>query len=132
ELLDAVASLGFAGVYLKRRPKQASVADTLSEELAPSAAQRGVDAPAPLWVKEAGARYAVRLGEGLSTGLFADQRAARRWLLAEAAGKRVLNLFCYHAAFTVAAMRGGAVESVSVDASAAALERAAENLAHAG
>jgi 23S rRNA (cytosine1962-C5)-methyltransferase len=42
--------------------------------------------------------------------------------------KRVLNLFAYCGAFTVAAAAGGAARTVSVDASGAALERAARNL----
>jgi 23S rRNA (cytosine1962-C5)-methyltransferase len=128
--LDAVAELGFAGVYLKRRPKHASVvADTRRDAIAPSEPQRGHAAPDPLTVCELGLPYLVRLGDGLSTGLFLDQRAARAWLREACAGKRVLNLFAYHGGFTVAAVAGGARETVSVDASGVALERAAENLA---
>jgi 23S rRNA (cytosine1962-C5)-methyltransferase len=132
-LLDAVADLGVAGVYLKLRPKQANVVvDTRTEDLAPAEAQRGRDAPSPLVVHEGPLPFEARLGDGLSTGLFLDQRDMRRWLYRAAKGKAVLNLFCYHAAFTVAAVLGGAERSVSVDVSAAALDRARENLERLG
>jgi 23S rRNA (cytosine1962-C5)-methyltransferase len=73
----------------------------------------------------------VRLGDGLSTGLFLDQRGNRRRVRELAAGKSVANLFAYTCAFTVAAALGGASRTVSVDASAAALERGRANLVHA-
>jgi 23S rRNA (cytosine1962-C5)-methyltransferase len=93
---------------------------------------RGVAAPERFVVHEAGVGYEVRLGDGLSTGIFLDQRAGRRWLFEEAADRRVLNLFCYHAAFTVAAVAGGAQSTVSVDSARPALERARENLDRIG
>jgi 23S rRNA (cytosine1962-C5)-methyltransferase len=74
----------------------------------------------------------VRLGDGLSTGVFLDQRSNRRRVREMAAGKTLANLFAYTCGFTVAAALGGARRTVSVDASAAALERGRENLAHAG
>lgn len=132
-LLDAIHALGFEGVYLKRRPKHASVVgDTRITELAPPAALRGSDAPDPLTVVEAGVEYEVRLGDGLSTGLFLDQRAARERVRALAADRSVLNLFAYHGAFTIAAIAGGARSSISVDVSAVALARAALGLLRVG
>lgn len=74
----------------------------------------------------------VRLGDGLSTGLFLDQRDNRRRVRALATGKTVANLFSYTCAFTLAAALGGAASTVSVDASVSALERGRENLARAG
>jgi len=71
----------------------------------------------------------VRLGDGLSTGIFLDQRAGRALVRELSKGKRVLNLFGYHGAFTAAAIAGGAAETVTVDSSGVALERAARNLA---
>ncbi|MSP25011.1 MAG: hypothetical protein EXR75_07575, partial [Myxococcales bacterium] len=130
-LLDCVAGLGVRGVYLKRRPKQASrLVETRRAEVAPSAPSRGEAAPPLLVVRELGVEYLVRLGDGLSTGLFLDQLRARAIVRERATGARVLNLFSYHAAFTVAAIAGGARSSVSVDASGAANVCAAENLAH--
>jgi len=132
-LLDAVGALGFDGLYLKLRPKQANVVvDTRTSDLAPADAQRGVNAPEVLVLHEGRLTFEARLGDGLSTGVFLDQRDARRWLASIAEGRRVLNLFCYHGAFTVAAVVGGASGTVSVDASATALDRARENLDRLG
>ncbi|HEY6458866.1 MAG TPA: class I SAM-dependent methyltransferase, partial [Polyangiaceae bacterium] len=132
-LLDALAALGFDGVYLKVRPRQANVlVDTRREELAPRLPVRGAAAPEPLAVVEEGMCLLVRLGDGLSTGVFLDQRANRRRVRELARGASVANLFAYTCAFTLAAALGGAKRTVSVDASAAALERGRENLAHAG
>jgi len=129
-LLDAVARLGFDGVYLKVRPKHASVVvDTRADDLAPRHASRGSDAPSPMIIHEAGLDYEVRLGDGLSTGIFLDQRDARKLVREHANGKRVLNLFAYHAAFSVAAIAGGAASTVTVDASGVAIDRARANLA---
>jgi 23S rRNA (cytosine1962-C5)-methyltransferase len=132
-VLDGLAALGFDGVYLKVRPKQANVlVDTRREDLAPALPVRGAPAPDPLPILEEGVPLLVRLGDGLSTGLFLDQRNNRRRVRELATGKSVANLFAYTSAFTVAAASGGAARTVSVDASAAALERGRTNLAHAG
>ncbi len=132
-VLDALAGLGFDGVYLKVRPKQANtLVDTRREDLAPREPVRGTPAPDPLVVSEEGIEYLVRLGDGLSTGLFLDQRANRRRVRAAAAGKRVLNLFSYTCGFSIAAAVGGAARTTSVDASPAALERGREGFAHLG
>jgi 23S rRNA (cytosine1962-C5)-methyltransferase len=131
-VLDALHAVGFDGVYLKVRPKQANVlVDTRREELAPASPVRGVAAPPELAVVEEGMPLLVRLGDGLSTGLFLDQRSNRRRLREMSAGKSVGNLFAYTCAFTIAAGLGGARKTVSVDASAAALERGRAGLAHA-
>jgi 23S rRNA (cytosine1962-C5)-methyltransferase len=133
QILDAVFALGFTGVYLKLRPKRAhTLVATRRDEVAPSTAARGENAPCPLVVQEWEVPYLSRLGDGLSTGLFLDQRDARGWLQRNSRGKSVLNLFCYHAAFTVAAVHGGATKSVSIDSSRAALLRAQEGLDHIG
>jgi 23S rRNA (cytosine1962-C5)-methyltransferase len=132
-ILDELAALGFAGIYLKVRPRQANVlVDTRREDLAPAGPVRGLAAPDPLSILEEGMPLLVRLGDGLSTGLYLDQRANRVRVRELARGARVANLFAYTCAFTVAAALGGAARTVSVDVSAAALERGRENLAVAG
>jgi len=68
-------------------------------------------------VGEDGARFEVHLGEGPHSGLFLDQRENRREVRKISSERRVLNLFCHTGAFTVAALRGGAREVVSVDLS---------------
>jgi 23S rRNA (cytosine1962-C5)-methyltransferase len=132
-VLDALEAVGVDGVYVKLRPKQANtLVDTRREELAPAQAVRGASAPDPLVVFEEGVPYVVRLGDGLSTGLFLDQRANRRRVRELAGGASVVNLFAYTCAFSVAAALGGAWRTISVDASVAALERGRENFIQAG
>lgn len=128
-ILDAAARLGAAGVYVKVRPKHASViVDARRAEFAPREAVRGESAPASMTVHELGLPYLVRLGDGLSTGIFLDQRENRRRVRELSRGARVLNLFAYTGAFTVAAVAGGARASVTVDVSPAAIAWARQNL----
>ncbi len=74
----------------------------------------------------------MRLDDGLATGFYADQRKNRRRVRNVSGGARVLNLFSYTCAFSVAAGIGGATRVVSVDASASFLERGRENVIGAG
>ncbi|WP_437543987.1 class I SAM-dependent methyltransferase [Sorangium sp. So ce367] len=132
-VLDAAHRLGAKGVYLKARPKHASViVDARREEFAPRHAVRGEDAPEEFTVLEHGLPFKVRLGDGLSTGIFLDQRENRRRVRELARGARVLNLFAYTGAFTVAAVAGGARESVTVDVSRGVVAWARDNLAAIG
>jgi 23S rRNA (cytosine1962-C5)-methyltransferase len=132
KVLDALATLGFDGVYLKKRPKQANIlVDTRREELAPKLPVRGAPAPDPLVVLEEGIPFRVRLGDGLSTGIFLDQRANRVRVRELSAGQSVVNLFAYTCAFSVAAAVGGAWRTISIDVSSAALERGRENMREA-
>ena len=128
-ILDGLFSLGVRGVYMKVHPKQSNtLIDPRNESLAPSAPVRGEPAPDPLVIHESGLAYRVRLGDGLKTGIFLDQRDNRRRVRELARGKRVLNLFAYTCGFTVAAAAGGALSSVSVDVSKGALAWGEENL----
>ncbi|SEI58546.1 class I SAM-dependent methyltransferase [Pseudomonas sp. NFR16] len=76
---------------------------------------------------EGGLRYQVDFGKKQNTGLFLDMRHGRDWVRAQAAGKRVLNLFAYTCGFSVAAIEGGAEFVVNLDMSRAALSRGREN-----
>lgn len=79
--------------------------------------------PDPHVVTEDGARYRVHVLRGQNHGLFLDMAAGRRWVRGHAAahlaragqGARVLNLFAYTCAFSVAALQGGAAHVVNVD-----------------
>lgn len=78
-------------------------------------------------------RFAVDVAKGHKTGFYLDQRDNRRAVAAlSRSGARVLNLFCYTGAFSVAAFSGGASEVISVDSSRPALDGAAVNLAANG
>lgn len=128
---EALLSLGVRGVYYKHRVRD-DLRRIPRERVAPQTPLWGELAPDPLWVVEYGSALAVRLGDGLSTGLFLDQRDNRQRIRAMSGGKRVLNLFCYTGSFSVAAGMGGAALVTSVDLSGAVLRRAGENLTRNG
>ena len=79
-------------------------------------------------VQEGQAKLWVNLFDYLDTGLFLDHRPLRLRIGNEAAGKRVLNLFCYTGTGTIHAALGGAIASVSVDLSSTYLDWADANL----
>jgi 23S rRNA G2069 N7-methylase RlmK/C1962 C5-methylase RlmI len=78
-------------------------------------------------VREGGLRFRVNLSDYMDTGLFPDRRRMRALTASEAAGKRVLNLFCYTAAFSVYAAAAGAAGVDSVDISNTYLDWGALN-----
>ncbi|MFT7775745.1 class I SAM-dependent methyltransferase [Roseateles sp.] len=78
--------------------------------------------PQPHVVAEAGARYLVHLLRGQNHGLFLDMAEGRRWVREQVRpGAKVLNLFAYTCAFSVAALQAGAAEVVNVDMASGAL-----------
>ncbi len=83
--------------------------------------------PEPHVVTEQGARYRVHVLKGQNHGLFLDMARGRQWLREQARDKRVLNLFAYTCAFSVAALQGGAAEVVNVDMAAGALAIGQQN-----
>jgi 23S rRNA (guanine2445-N2)-methyltransferase / 23S rRNA (guanine2069-N7)-methyltransferase len=90
--------------------------------------RRGDEHAPELTVREGEARLLVNLHDYLDTGLFLDHRPLRRWLHANAGGKRFANLFAYTGTATVAAALGGAAATVSVDLSRVYLAWAQRNL----
>lgn len=79
-------------------------------------------------VVETGLKFKVNWEEGQKTGFFLDQRENRALLRRYAAGRTVLNTFCYTGGFSVGAMAGGALEVCSVDSSERAVQLADENM----
>jgi 23S rRNA G2069 N7-methylase RlmK/C1962 C5-methylase RlmI len=80
-------------------------------------------------IREGDLRFSVNLSDYLDTGLFLDRRKMRRLIREASAGKRVLNLFCYTASFSVCAAAGGASLVDSVDMSRTYLEWGRGNFA---
>jgi 23S rRNA G2069 N7-methylase RlmK/C1962 C5-methylase RlmI len=80
-------------------------------------------------VLEGNLRFRVNLSDYLDTGLFLDHRKTRALVRELSPGKRVLNLFCYTASFSVYAAAGGAQSVDSVDLSNTYLEWAKANFA---
>ena len=77
--------------------------------------------PSDLEIREHGLRFQVDLPGGQKTGFYVDQRANRRIVGAQAAGRRVLNAFSFTGAFGVYALAGGAEHVTNVDTSFDAL-----------
>jgi 23S rRNA (cytosine1962-C5)-methyltransferase len=78
---------------------------------------------------EYGLNFRVDVEQGQKTGFFLDQRENRQRVRALAAGREVLDGFCYTGGFSVAALAGGATRVTAVESSASALQVAKENLA---
>lgn len=79
-------------------------------------------------VPEGGLNFIINLTDYLDTGLFLDHRITRGMIKSEAAGKHVLNLFCYTGSFSVYAAAGGAATVTSVDLSKTYINWAKRNL----
>jgi len=62
-------------------------------------------------------QFELRKNQGLSPGLFLDQKQNRNWVFENSMNKTVLNLFSYTGGFSVAAAKGAAKEVVTVDLS---------------
>ncbi len=83
-------------------------------------------------VLEHGRRFLVNWDEGQKTGFFLDQRENRARVGALAAGRTVLNLFCYTGGFSIYALSGGALHVDSVDSSRKAMDMVDRNVALGG
>jgi 23S rRNA G2069 N7-methylase RlmK/C1962 C5-methylase RlmI len=115
----AAAAIGIdpCRVFIKRRLRQKGL----------SQYQKESEQGAKIIVSESSLKFLVNLSDYLDTGLFLDRRLMRGLVRQEAAGKKVLNLFCYTASFSVYAAAGGALETDSVDLSNTYLSWAKEN-----
>lgn len=81
-------------------------------------------------VTEDGAHCLVHLLRGQNHGVFLDMAEGRRWVrrwAQERPGGRVLNLFAYTCAFSVAALQAGAGKVVNVDMARGALATGQRN-----
>jgi 23S rRNA (cytosine1962-C5)-methyltransferase len=79
-------------------------------------------------ILENGHKFKVDFVTGQKTGFFLDQRESRELVGTYAAGRRVLNTFCYTGGFSVYALKHGAKFVHSVDSSKKAVAMTAENL----
>ena len=91
--------------------------------------------PDPHIVTEGAARYLVHVLRGQNHGLFLDMAEGRRWVRefaadfrqSEGRGAKVLNLFAYTCAFSVAALQGGAAHVTNLDMARGALATGQQN-----
>jgi len=79
-------------------------------------------------IVEYGLNFRVDVEQGQKTGFFLDQRENRQRVRALAAGREVLDGFCYTGGFAIAALAGGAKHITAVESSSDAIEIAKENL----
>ena len=85
--------------------------------------------PESLTIEENGLKFRVDLQGGHKTGYYLDQRANRARVRELAAGREVLDCFCYTGGFSAYALQGGARRVLAVDASTEALALGRENIA---
>ncbi|MDR0201340.1 MAG: class I SAM-dependent methyltransferase [Delftia acidovorans] len=89
--------------------------------------------PEPHVVTENGAQYLVHIARGQNHGLFLDMAAGREWVRRKVAAHpqparmKVLNLFAYTCAFSVAAKLAGAGQVLNMDMSKGALATGQQN-----
>lgn len=88
----------------------------------------GAAPPERLRIHENSMEMWVDLLAGHKTGYYLDQRRNRLRIRSLAAGRRVLDCFCYSGGFSLNALVGGAAALSLLDASAEALELARVNL----
>ncbi len=115
------------GIYAKFRTQETRKLAADKQQMQQGRLLAGAAAPDDLAVREHGLLYHVDLVRDLNTGLFHDQRRNRLEFRRLAAGCRVLNLFAYTGAFSVAAAAGGAIRVTSVDVSGRYLDWARRN-----
>ncbi len=87
----------------------------------------GEPPPVPVTIGDSGLRFFVNLAEGQKTGFYLDQRENRRAAARYAAGRTVLDAFCYTGGFGLHAAKAGATAVEGVDSSAPALDLARQN-----
>ena len=107
------------GIVLMDRSKVASEADSVPLD--------GEVREGRFVVKEFGIPYLVQMKNTKHPGLFLDHAPLRRWLTRTQANKRVLNLFSYTGALSVAAGAGGASSVTTLDLSKPTIEWARES-----
>jgi 23S rRNA (cytosine1962-C5)-methyltransferase len=123
----AEAIVGFAkldGAVVKRRARGG--ADDVAQDIV------GKSPDESHLVTEHGVPFEIHALAGLNHGLFTDMREQRLALARFAKGARVLNLFSYTGALSVACARGGAASVTSVDTSQGVQAWARSNFGRSG
>ena len=123
EILEALQkSVEYKGIYQKKRfDSKGKYLDEKDDFIC------GEKAPAPLIVKENGAKFAIYLDDGAMVGVFLDQRDVRKMIRDRyAKGKTLLNTFSYTGAFSIFGALGGATKTTSVDLAKRSLPKTTE------
>lgn len=85
------------------------------------------EVPEDLYVLENGIKIKLNLLSNKNSGYFPDMKNGREFVRQNAKDKRVLNLFSYTCAFSLAAKMGGAYEVINIDMSKGALKTGMQN-----
>ncbi|MEP6747724.1 MAG: class I SAM-dependent methyltransferase [Bacteroidota bacterium] len=118
EVISKVTLVPDDKIYLKQRKRKAGRQDQY---------QKTGEEMEFFTVQENGLKCKVNLSDYLDTGLFLDHRITRGMVKDQAKDKKVLNLFCYTASFSMYAAAGGASSVISVDLSKTYLNWAEDN-----
>ena len=128
-LVAALVAVTGVRTVIKNGSGRARGLEGLDEEIV---VIRGTAPDGPVKVPMNGATYLADLIGGQKTGLFFDQRENHAFAARLAKGARVLDVFAHVGGFGLAALAGGAVSALAVDASAAALALAGQGAAASG
>jgi 23S rRNA (cytosine1962-C5)-methyltransferase len=128
-MVAALVAVTGVRTVIKNGSGRARGLEGLDEEIA---VIHGTAPDGPVKVPMNGATYMADLIGGQKTGLFFDQRENHAFAARLAKGARVLDVFAHVGGFGLAALAGGAVSALAVDASAAALALAGQGAAASG
>jgi 23S rRNA (cytosine1962-C5)-methyltransferase len=123
-IADALLSVSGAARIWERSDADVRQLEGLPSVTAPL---RGPREPTRIVVDEEGVQFGVDLEQGHKTGFYLDQRDNRQQLRALAAGRDMLDCFCYSGGFALNAAAGKAKSVVAVDSSGEALALARGN-----
>ena len=121
---ERATGVDLENIYVKKRERQKGAAQ-YNKYREPSSSHFYV-------IKENGHIFSANFQDYLDTGIFLDHRPIRRYIEEHSRDKRFLNLFSYTSTATVYAAAGGALSTVSVDASSTYLDWAMKNMAMNG
>ena len=124
-LVEALADLTSCRNIYERSDAEVRSLEGLAERTGPLLGKPG----STVEIEESGLHYRVDFVSGQKTGFYLDQQRNRSRVRALAAGREVLNAFCYTGGFSLAALAGGARSVLSIDSSGPALSLAQENAA---
>jgi 23S rRNA (cytosine1962-C5)-methyltransferase len=88
----------------------------------------GAKPPNEIIIDERKIKFAVDIVNGHKTGMYLDQRYNRQAVAEFAAGKRILDCFCYSGGFSLYAMASKCKNITLVDSSQSALDTANRNI----
>jgi 23S rRNA (cytosine1962-C5)-methyltransferase len=125
-ILDALKELTHCEAIFERSDAEVRKLEGLEPKIG---FVRGNRAASRCPIIEHGLNFRVDVEQGQKTGFFLDQRENRQRVRALAAGREVLDGFCYTGGFAIAALAGGAKRVTAMESSGPALEVAKDNLA---